>query len=236
MIYPDWKIVLAKKCFSRKATTSHTDVINLISVLKNECPNENATNLINECLAIYNNNPFTKEILEACLLCDDYNVYDTIEITGIPLEVIDVYSYFFFDLKVFKYRIYKYEYARNYENPKLPDAKLYKSWAMGAGIKFFKWHLKKPGGFEVVPREVLVDLVGDTFFRAKEHLNESITSSVTKESLKWVKQATESIAMLHRVEDSKQNNSAEELTKFKIALEYKSKETKDDIADAEIIG
>lgn len=234
MIYPDWKYKLAVKNQKEGVTPRDKDVFNLIKVLDGSLDSKKASQLTKEALYIYKNDAMLKEVLEACLLCEDQTTQDISDITGIPMDVVEVYKHFFFDLGAFRYRLHKYEYVRTYKSEEFPDASLYKSWALSTGIHFFKWKFKV-NGHSLLPKEVLTDLVGDTFFRAKEHINEPITSAVTRESLKWLKQASDSIMAIQKVSDGG-NKDKEILSQFHMALEHKDYTVKgDDISDAEII-
>jgi hypothetical protein len=235
MIYPDWKIKLAEQSLRKKALPNDIDVQNLISVLNGTCKNPVAIDLTNEALTIYRENSMSREVLEGCLLCDDYTIEDIQIITGMSYELIEIYRLFCFDLKVFSYRLKKFEYVRTYKNDDYPDGALYKKWALSVGIRFFKWHLGIDN--RLVPKEVLTNLIGDTFFRAKEHLNESLTSAVSKEALKWMKMAIDSSMAIHRIEEGLNERSSGDIRdQVRIALEYRDDtKTTHDISDAEII-
>lgn len=235
MIYPDWKIKAAEKLVSgrwKNKSTSNVDICNLADFLQGNCKNPNTVKIITELYDIYRTDHFIKETLEACLLCDDASMDDVVSVVGMPKDIIEIYTHYFFDTSVFKYRLHRYEYIRTYNNPDFADGKLFKTWAVNVGMKFFKWKFKVMG-HQIVPREILLDLVGDTFFRGKEHINEPITSAVTRESLRWLKQASDSLSAIDRM---KSDTNEDALTTFRISLEYDDNVKKvDDISDAEII-
>jgi hypothetical protein len=234
MIYPDWKYKLALKHLKDRTEPNHLDVKNLLSVLKGTCPNPRAIEVTKEAMDIYESMGMAKEILEGCLLCEDHTVGDIQVVTGMHLDLIDVYKLFFFDATVFKYRILKYDYVREYTNSNFPDGALYKKWALSAGIKFFRWHLGIDA--DLIPQRALTNLIGDTFFRAKEHINESITSATAKESLKWMKMSIDAISQLSDMQAKDTSNTRNMQDQIRIALEYKDNTKKaDDISDAEIV-
>lgn len=235
MMNPDWKIQLAEYNLRENipAEGQHQDVANLMSVLDGTCKSQEAIKDVKFGYDIYKNKQRVREALEGCLLCEDATLEDIKKVTGISIHLIDVYAHFFFDVDVFEYRLLRMQYVDDYENPKFFDGKLYKNWAVSVGIQFFLWHFNVPG-YNVPPAEILTDLIGDSFFRAKEHINESITSPTAKESLKWMKQGTDTIVALQKVDGNKGN---EALTNVMLALEYEEHDSDgDEIDDAEIIG
>ena len=233
MIYPDWKILLARRCITKGEVSKIEDVNNLISILNNTCDNPEAVSLMTSALEIYDKELFVREIIEACMLCDDYNSSLCEELFGIPTDILKIYNYYFFDTTVFKYKLQKHEYVRVYQNDNFKDAHLYKIWAISAGMEFFKWKFN-PTTYSVAPKAILNNLIGDTFFRAKEHLNEPLTSATAKEALKWIKQAVDSIGGLRALEGSNNDDALKNF--YKVAIEYKdSTKKKDFISDAEIV-
>jgi len=232
MIYPNWKIRLAEKHLKDKTVPPNEgDVKNLYLGIKNECPNPRANELIQECYHIYKDSGFCKEVLEGCFLCEDATLADIQIITGMPLDLIEVYNIFFFDTRTFRYRLQRYDYVRTYRNRDFPEAQLYKRWAVSVGINFFRWHFGR--NKNLMPKELLMDLVGDTFMRSKEHLNESLTSETSQQALKWIKQATDTISAYSKIEEE---NITDMRNQVRIALEYHdTTKAGDDISDAEII-
>ncbi|MHA1302088.1 MAG: hypothetical protein ACTSPI_00100 [Candidatus Heimdallarchaeaceae archaeon] len=232
MVYPDWKIKLAEDCISSNTESEFEDVNNLISVLTDTCENAEAVKELKKAIEIYKQDQLVKEILEAALICEDFDIDICSMITGVPVLTIRVYSQYFFDLKAFKYKLHKHEYVRTYDNPDFKDAKLYKQWALSVGMDFLRWKFD-PINCDVAPRKVISSLMADTYFRAKEHINESITSEISKQSLRWIKHAIDSVGGMKSLEAGDDTGF---LNDFRIALEYKEDtKTKDDISDAEII-
>lgn len=235
MIYPDWRIRLVEKHLREGTQPSEDqhDILNLLSVFRGTCANKDASKEILECYKIYKYFHKTKELIEGCLMCEDATSEDIQQVTGLSETRIDVYSYFFFDIKVFTFRLLKWEYVRIYNNPEYPEGKEYKHWALDVGIEFFKWHTKVPG-YEFVSKRMVADLVGDSFFRAKQHLGEPITSAVAKESLKWTKQAFDGVAQIHKLGQERSDEKI--LSNINIALkQIDYTEQGEDISDAQII-
>jgi hypothetical protein len=234
MVYPDWKYRLALKHLKEGTEASNLDVKNLLSVLKGTCSNPTAIEVTLEARDIYEDKGMVKEIIESCFLCEDYTMVDVQAITGMNIDLIEVYRLFFFDPNVFKYRLLRYDYVRGYKNLEFPDGMLYKKWAISTGIKFLRWHFGIDT--DIVPRKALSNLIGDTFFRAKEHINESITGPTAKESLKWMKMSLDALVQLNDIDMKDTSNTRNVQDQIRIALEYKDRTKKaDDISDAEIV-
>ena len=225
---PAWKILEAKDCLKKRQRSEHQDVNNVILLLSQDFPIVDAQSAFNECLEIYQRDFFIKEILESLFLCDDFSKEMAFKITGIPKLILDTYEMFFFDTSVFKYRLHKYEYVRTYNNPDFSDGKLYKSWALSTGSEFFYWKFANQN-FEIVPKRAILSIMADSFFRAKEQLDEPITSLKAKESMRYIDKIPSLISSLKSIEEKKDSNYAEEL---RIALTYEDKTVKkDEISD-----
>jgi len=232
MIYPNWKIILAEKYLKNGEKCQYEDVNILVSLLKKEHINKDAIQRTLEAYEIYKQEAFVKEVIESCLLCEDYEEDMCSYITGVPANILEVYSVLFFDISVFKYKLHRYEYVRQYENPDYPDGKLYKKWAVSVGMEFFKWKFNS-ALYEAPPKRILSSLVGDAFFRAKEHLGESITSPVAKEAMKWIKQTIDSAKGIREWNSQGSDNVIDD---FRMALEFKEETKKmNEISDAQII-
>ena len=70
-------------------------------------------------------NRLTKEVLEACLLSEDFSYNTCEEITGMPETIIEAYKDYFFDTSVFRYKMQKYDYVQEYENEDINKGKAF---------------------------------------------------------------------------------------------------------------
>lgn len=236
MVYPDWKIKLTEKYFNRNITpppTEDKDILDLLSVLKGTCASDYARREIQECYRIYKQLPFVKEILEGCLLCEDASIDDIVEVTGLSETRIEAYEHYFFDTGVFTYRLLRFEYVSSYHNQEYPQGGNLKQWALGVGINFFKWRTKVRG-HTLVPKEIAVELAGDAFYRAKQQLDEPITSLTAKEAMKWTKMALDSVSSLQKLGQERSDDKT--LAEVEIALkQIDNTKIGEEISDALII-
>jgi hypothetical protein len=231
-VYPDWKIKLALRLSRAKSSSTIKEVDKLITALNSTDTSDPVVRLVHECYDIYKDNKLVKEVLEACFLCADYSLKAIESTLGIPTDVAETYQYLCFDLSVFKYKILKYEYVSSYKNDDFPDGKLYKQWALSLGMDFIRWKFD-PINYQGVAKRMLGSLMGDSFYRAKEHIHSSITSDVAKESLKWIKSAKD-LATDVIVSQNREGTSA--LNEFALSLRYNEIEhTSRDTIDIEIV-
>ena len=167
MKYPDWKIKHAEECIRKKCAPIDSDCQIILDLLKKSNEYDTASRqLFDKCYEIYKKDFFIKEVIEGIMLCADYDKNRAAYLTDIPVEVLSTYERFFFDITVFEYKLHRYEYIRTYDNPKFPDGKVYKSWAVSLGMDFFSWKFNNHS-FEILPRKAMISILGDMFFRAK---------------------------------------------------------------------
>lgn len=132
-----------------------------------------------------------KGYLEASLLCENDigRISSTLEI---PLEVIQVYSEFFFDVVGWD-RLSKIEHIEGLPDSARNEA-LLKTYALSQGIQFIAWRLGHK--VSISPVDGLNSLFSTCMYKATEAAYNSSSSEASKEAAKWAKQSTDIARLL----------------------------------------
>jgi hypothetical protein len=138
-----------------------------------------------EAKAAYNN-PLKKRYIEASLICSQ-DFEKIAEVLEVDLEVLKVYSEFFFSITSWD-RLTKIDHIDRVSEVDLAEGSL-KRWALNHGLDFISWRLGKTA--EISPVTGLQDLFNICLFKSKEAMYNSSTSETGKESVKWVKLSTD---------------------------------------------
>lgn len=133
---------------------------------------------------VLNKNKIKKSYVEACLFCErDFEKIS--KILELNLEIIQIYAEFFFEVE----GIDKLSKIEHIDSIKDKNETLLKMYAMAHGIAFISWRLGDR--VSLSPVEGLTDLFSTSMYKAKESMFNSSSSEAGKESIKWVKQATD---------------------------------------------
>ena len=138
-----------------------------------------------------NKSKLKKSYVEAALITSN-DFVRIAEILELPLEVVEFYSEFFFDVVDFD-RLSKIEHIENISDDHKNEM-LLKMWALSHGLDFIRWRL----GHRVAlsPVEGLVDLFSTCVYKSKEAMYNSSSSEASKEAVKWTKQSTDIARLL----------------------------------------
>ena len=137
------------------------------------------TGLYNKALLIHKSN-LRKNYIEASLLCEP-NLAKISSVLEIPVDVIEVYQEFFFDVRGLD-KLGKIEHIESVEDENERQLKL---WALGQKMNFISWRL----GDKVTlsPVDGLIEMFSTCMYKAKESVYSSNTSDSSKEAIKWTK-------------------------------------------------
>lgn len=133
-------------------------------------------------------------------------------VLGIPVSVLMVYEYLFFDVSTFRNRLEKITYASNYDGDPYA-AELLKTGIM-VGPAYLIWTYG--GTNPVETRDVVRHTMVDAFYRGMSHKGNSLTSGVARESQKWWATAIKNAEILEKMDPQASKQAYEEL---RIALE-----------------
>ena len=137
------------------------------------------TGLYNKALLIHKSN-LRKNYIEASLLCEP-NLAKISSVLEIPVDVIEVYQEFFFEVRGLD-KLGKIEHIESVEDENERQLKL---WALGQKMNFISWRL----GDKVTlsPVDGLIEMFSTCMYKAKESVYSSNTSDSSKEAIKWTK-------------------------------------------------
>lgn len=138
-------------------------------------------------------NKLRKSYIEAARFATD-NLNDISRVVEIPVDILEVYYYFFFDVKDWD-RLDKIEHIE-FIGKKHKTEALLKMWTLTQGLDFLAWRLGKK--VTISPVEGLVDLFSTCLFRSKEAMFNQAGTESSGEAIKWSKQSTD-IARLLKV-------------------------------------
>lgn len=140
---------------------------------------------------IINKSQLRKNYVEASLLCES-DLTKISEILEVPVNVLEVYHEFFFDVKDLD-KLGKIEHIESVENDGEKQLKL---WAIGQKMSFISWRLGNR--VSLSPVDGLVEMFSTCMYKAKESVYSSNTSESSKEAIKWTKMSAD-IARLLKV-------------------------------------
>ena len=165
----------AKQCLIKKKITGQDDRVD--AIIANSDPA--LIILYNKALTL-NKSQLKKGYVEASLLCSQ-DLEQISKIIEIPVEVLEVYSEFFFDVKDFD-KLSKIEHIESIEDDQERQLKL---WALGQGLNFISWRL----GNKITssPIEGLTEMYSTALYKAKEAVYSGNNSESSREALKWTK-------------------------------------------------
>jgi len=130
----------------------------------------------------------------------------------IPIPVLQIYEYLFFDRTSFRNRLEKISYASTYVGSAFAK-ELLKTGIM-VGVDYLIWTY---GGKEDVDTRLVVrHTMVDAYYRGMAHKGNSLTSGVSKESQKWWGTAIKNAEILEKMDPRTTKQAIEEL---RIALE-----------------
>jgi hypothetical protein len=131
-----------------------------------------------------NKNKLKKGYIESSLICSN-NFQDIADIIELPVELIDVYAAFYFDV-VEADRLSKIDHIEGLNDK---NEALLKMWALSHGLEFIKWRL----GYRITisPVEGLHDLFSTCIYKSKEAMFNPSSTEASKESTKWAKLSTD---------------------------------------------
>lgn len=143
--------------------------------------NSNEPCLVNykKAMVIYDSD-VKRGYVEACMIAsqDLKPINDLLEI---PIEVLDTYRKFFFDVENFD----KLSLLEVVDKCKDPSERGTKTWALTQGLEFMAWRLGRP--VNINPVEGLKELFTLCMYKSKEALFSGNASDSSKEATKWTK-------------------------------------------------
>jgi len=136
-----------------------------------------------------------KSYIESALL-HTYDSKAVSELLETPVEIVEVYMEFFFDVAGWD-RLSKIEHIDKVKKEGrdwTTNEALMKMWTLTQGLDFLAWRLGKK--VSISPVEGLVDLFSTCMFKSKEAMFNPSVSDTSKESTKWVKLSTDIARLL----------------------------------------
>lgn len=135
-------------------------------------------------------------------------------VLGIPLPVLEAYSYLFLDMGALRNRLEVLSYAAAYDGP--ASAKDLIKTALSIGLEYLLWmHGVAP---DLDPRTVVRRTMVDAFYRGMAHKGNSLATNITKEAHKWWGMAIRNAELLEKLDPKATQDAYESL---RIALESK---------------
>lgn len=138
-----------------------------------------------------NKSKLKKGYVEASMMCED-NLEEISKILEVPLDVLEVYAEFFFDIKGWD-RLSKVEHIENIPDSYRNEA-LLKTYALGQGLQFLAWRLGHK--VSISPVEGLTALFSTCMYKATEAAHNPSNTEASKEAAKWAKQSTDIARLL----------------------------------------
>lgn len=133
-------------------------------------------------------------------------------VLGIPLPVMEAYSYLFLDMGALRNRLEVLSYAAAYDGP--ASAKELIKTALTIGLEYLLWtHGVSP---ELEPRTVVRRTMVDAFYRGMAHKGNSLATNITKEAHRWWSLAIRNAEILEKLDPRATRDAYESL---RIALE-----------------
>jgi hypothetical protein len=130
-----------------------------------------------------------KSYVEASLLCEP-DLAKISEILEVPIEVLEVYHEFFFDVK----DLDKLGRIEHIESVKDENERQLKLWSLGQKMSFIAWRLGDK--VSLSPVEGLVEMFSTCMYKAKESVYSNNSSDSSKEAIKWTKMSADIARLL----------------------------------------
>jgi hypothetical protein len=130
-----------------------------------------------------------KSYVEASLLCEP-DLAKISEILEIPIEILEVYHEFFFDVK----DLDKLGRIEHIESVKDENERQLKLWSLGQKMSFIAWRLGDK--VSLSPVEGLVEMFSTCMYKAKESVYSNNSSDSSKEAIKWTKMSADIARLL----------------------------------------
>jgi hypothetical protein len=140
---------------------------------------------------LINKSQLRKSYVEASLLCEP-DLTKISEILEVPLNVLEVYHEFFFDVK----NLDKLGKIEHIESIKDTNERQLKLWALGQKMSFIAWRLGDK--VSLSPVDGLIEMFSTCMYKAKESVYSNNSSESSKEAIKWTKMSAD-IARLLKV-------------------------------------
>ena len=144
--------------------------------------------LYSKALAI-NQAKLRKSYVEASLLCET-DLTKISEILEVPLEVLEVYHEFFFDVK----DLDKLGRIEHIESVRDANERQLKLWALGQKMSFIAWRLGDK--VSLSPVDGLIEMFSTCMYKAKESVYSNNASDSSREAIKWTKMSTDIARLL----------------------------------------
>lgn len=159
---------------------------------------------------------FSRVILDSFILANA--TFDVVrKATGVPLEVLQMYSSHIFDAEVFRDYLDRVEYV-GYCRTYLPrEEQAYYEASLRHGPEYIVWLLNKT--VTKAPKVAIETAMVEGLFMGQAHRGADVTSEVAKQSRAWLQLASQNAANLQRL-DPKDDEDA--LSELHLALTHES--------------
>lgn len=135
---------------------------------------------------------------------------------AIPVEVLDVYSYLFMDVSVFRNKLEILTYAKDYAGG--AHAKEMMRTAATVGSEYLLWMYGNPDTETVDSRYIVRRVMVDSYFRGLAHKGNPLTSAMAKEAKSWLSMSISNAALIEKIDPRTAKAAVNEL---RIAIEGK---------------
>lgn len=157
---------------------------------------------------------YQREIVDTLLLAE--TPLDEIEVYfEIPEAVTTVYKHLFFDLRVFRNRLDRVSYARNYVGSSEFGSQL-KLGAVEYGKDYVLSCLAKAAGYNVDPVKAVKESVTMGYVLSKNALEHAVDSSKAKEARQWASTMNSAIQTLSAAHENSRGQDRDLLIKLQL--------------------
>jgi hypothetical protein len=139
---------------------------------------------------------------------------------GIPVDVVQAYAEYIFDLSGLPNRIDRFCYVADIRPYIAPNNHLFLQTAITSGAEFLGWYhsVGIKGRVKYAPPEIMETLMIENTFKALSTRQSAITSDAAKEGLKYSQAALQAAAALQRLNPTDDQDALAEL-RLKLAHE-----------------
>jgi hypothetical protein len=165
-------------------------------------------------------------VLDSFLLAD--TTYDVIRrTTGVPIEVLQAYAEYIFDVAVFRDYLDRIDYVGHCRTYLPREEQAYYEAALTKGSDYIVWLMN--GKVTTAPKAALEAVMVEGLFMGQAHRGADINSETAKQARAWLQLSSQNAANLQRL-DPKDDEDA--LSELHLALTHDTKVINKDTPDA----
>jgi len=156
----------------------------------------------------------SRVILNSYLLSD--TTFDKIRrTTGVPLDVLNMYALYFFDVTIFRDQLEKVSYVGSQRGRIPSEQQVYLEAALTKGADYITWLLN--GNVNQTPKRVLEAVMTEGYFMGQSHKGQDPTSDVAKQARNWLQMGNHAAINLLRAGVTESDDA---FTELRLALTF----------------